>query len=551
MKVVLLAVALLGVSSAPAENKIGDLRKVGATKVATSCSKAVQPEIDRAVALLHSFFYDESRRVFTSVTEKDPGCAMAQWGVAMTYWHPLWTPPSEQEMKDGLAAAERAEKLGAKKPIEKGLIEAIVAFYRTPAATTTEKGGQSCHGPTGGDHRSRALAYTKVMEQLHAKHPKDVEVATFYSLALLGTAVPTDKTLANQKKATEILERFWKTNRTHPGIAHYLIHGYDYPQTAEKGLPAAKAYAQMAPWVPHVLHMPSHIFTRLGMWPEVVDSNLASADAARQYAASRSLDAMWFEELHALDYLVYGYLQQGDDARAKDVAQRVAAVERTVPEIDFVVAYALGAVPARYALERKQWEEASALTLRESPIWAKFPFARANVEFARALGFARLGKTKEANESHARLETLAADVKDPRFEYFAKQTRMQAQIVRGWIAHADSRAEDATRTLIEAADQDDLLGKHPVSPGSLLPAREVLADYYFETGRFQDALTQYEATLALNPKRLSTLHGAARAAEKAGDKTKARKYHGDVLGIAMRDSTRAEVVAAKAFLGGT
>ena len=547
MRRLVLAAVLVAASSSSAATSptLGDMRRVGTTKLANACSAAVQPELQRAVALLHSFFYAEARRGFTAVVDKEPRCALAHWGVAMTHWHPLWTPPSDDEMKQGLAAAEKADALASKHPIEKALVRAILAYYRAPAGGG--EGGQTCHGPTGSDHRARALAYEKEMEALYAKNQKDVEIATLYALALLGTAPPTDKTYANQLKATAILEKFWTTHPSHPGLAHYLIHGYDQPELAERGLPAARAYSAMAPWVPHVLHMPSHIFTRLGMWQDVVDSNLASADAARQYAAKEHADATSFEELHALDYLAYARLQQGDEAGAKEVADRVAGVAKTFPEVDFVSAYALGTVPARWALERRDWAAAAALQTPPRPAWAKLPFAEAGVEFARGFGAARAKKVDAAKKSASRLDELAAATVDPRFAYFAKQVKMQALVVRGWIAHVEGKKAEAEKMLREAADTDDLLGKHPVSPGSLLPAREVLADFLLETGRAKDALVEYEASLRLNPRRLNGVYGAAVAAQKSGDAQKARKHYEQLMQIAP-GSARREVAEAKKIL---
>ena len=319
----LAAIALPLVFAAPLvradQPTIGDLRKTGTVHLATSCAPSVQEDFEHATALLHSFFYDEARRVFTQVATRDPKCAMAQWGIAMTEWHPLWTPPGPEEMKAGQEAIAKAKAIGGKTDLERGYIASLEAFYG--AATVQGASGEvglSCHGSTGGgDHPARAAAYEKAMAQLYAQHPDDVEVATFYALSLLGSASPTDKTLKNQTRATQILEPLFVKNPSHPGIVHYLIHGYDYPPVAEKGLPAAKAYADIAPWVPHALHMPAHIFTRLGMWNDVIASNLASADASRQYAARAHPDATSFEELHALDYMIYGYLQTGQDAQGQ------------------------------------------------------------------------------------------------------------------------------------------------------------------------------------------------------------------------------------------
>ncbi len=542
------SLTLAAETAAPASS-LGDLRKVGTVRLPVSCAADVRKDFARGAALLHSFFYDEARRSFTEIAAKDPRCAMAHWGIAMTWWHPIWTPPNAEEKASGRAAIEKAKALGGKSEIERGLIAALDAFYTTPVPGPAGEIGQSCHGPTGGsDHAARALAYEKAMEKLYARHADDVEVGALYALALLGTAPPTDKTLKNQTRATEILESIYKKHPDHPGVVHYLIHGYDYPPVAEKGLAAAQAYADIAPWVPHALHMPSHIFTRLGMWKEVIDSNLSSAEASRQYAAQKHPDATSFEELHAVDYLVYGYLQTGQDARAREIVTKAGSVRKTSPEVDFAVAYATGAIPARYALERRQWMEAAALDLPEVRSWTQFPFGAAQIAFARALGAARAGRLEEARRAAVQLEETAARITDPRLQYFAKQTEMQVQAVRGWLAVAEGRIDEGEKLLRAAAEADDLLGKHPVSPGSVLPAREILADLLLERGRPAEALSEYQACLKLNPRRLNSLYGAGQAAEAAKQPTVARKYYAELDAMAVPDAERREIAHARAFL---
>lgn len=528
--------------------KLGDLNKVGATELKISCAPAVQADFDRGVAMLHSFFYEEARRVFTEVATKDPTCAMAQWGIAQTWWHPLWTAPNDKELTAGRDAAKKALELGGKTDLEKGFIAAMSAFYETESKPGGSAGGQSCHGPISGDHRTRAVAYAKAMETLFSANKDNVEVATFYALSLLGTAVPGDKTLQNPKAATEILEKFWTSHGSHPGVAHYLIHGYDFPPLAKKGLPAANAYSSIAPWVPHVQHMPSHIFVRLGMWPEVLKSNLASADAGRQYAAMRHADATGFDELHALDYLIYGYLQQGDDAEAAKVAERTAGVKKTYPEVDFVIAYAMGAIPARYALERRDYAAAASQTIMDSPNWAKFPFGRAGLEFAMGVGAAKTGKVDDAKKALAALEASATATSNPAHAYFANQVKMQAQTVQGLVQIAEGKKDDGIKTLQAAADADDTLGKHPVSPGSVIPARELLADALLEMNKPADALAQYEKVLELNPKRFNALHGAGKAAEMAGKADVAKKHYEALVAQVAPTATRKELEQVKAFL---
>ena len=319
----------------------GDLRGVGKVTFPITCAPEAQSEFARGVALLHSFFYEEARRVFTSVSERDPKCAMAQWGIAMTWWHPIWTPPTPEEMRAGKAAVEKAMAMNAGTDRERGFITALNVYYNTADSSTTVPVGQSCHGPVG--PRDRVVAYEKAMGQLRDKYPDDFEVQTFYAFAVLGVgyATPNDVTLSKQLEAAAILEKLWHQNPNHPGVVHYLIHSYDYPQLAQRGLAAAQRYASIAPWVPHALHMPSHIFTRLGMWDESIAANRASAEASRAYAAMRHRDATEAEELHALDYLAYSYLQEARDTEAKNIVDLAAKVRKTNPELEFSAAYAL------------------------------------------------------------------------------------------------------------------------------------------------------------------------------------------------------------------
>jgi tetratricopeptide (TPR) repeat protein len=551
LNALLLALAGTAPRAAADQPAIGDLGKTGTVHLVTSCAPTVQKDFEHATALLHSFFYDEARRVFTEVATHDPKCAMAQWGIAMTEWHALWTPPSPEEMALGREAVAKARSMGAQTELERGFVASLEAFYGATPAGAPGEVGVSCHGATGGgDHPARAAAYEKAMATLYAEHPDDIEVAAFYALSLLASASPTDKTLANQTRATQILEPLFVKYPSHPGLAHYLIHGYDYPSVAEKGLPAATAYASIAPWVPHALHMPAHIFTRLGMWNEVIASNLASADASRQYAARTSPDATAFEELHALDYMIYGYLQTGQDAKAKAVVDQVRAVHKTNPEVDFAASYAMGAVPARYALERRQWAEAAALVDPPLSTWMKLPLGAGHLAFARALGAARAGRVEDARRAMAQLEQVATLLTEPRQQYFGKQAAMQVGVVKGWLAAAEGRTAEAERLLREAADTDDLLGKHPVSPGTLLPARELLADFLLEKVRPQEALAEYQACLKLNPRRLNSLYGAARAAEGAGDREAARRYYTEITAMVAPDATRPEIAYARAFLAG-
>ncbi len=503
----------------------GDLRGTGKVDFPISCANAAQPEFTRGVALLHSFFYEEARLAFTSVAKQDPKCAMAQWGIAMTWWHPIWTPPTPNEMKAGKSAIDQAVKIGATSDRERGFINALNIYYNTPDNSTPSEVGQSCHGPVG--PRDRVVAYEKAMRQLYEKFPSDFEVQTLYAFAVLavGYATPTDTTLSKQLEAAAILEKLWKENPNHPGVVHYLIHCYDYPALAKRGLPAAQSYGSIAPWVPHALHMPSHIFTRLGMWDESIASNRSSAEASRSYAAMRHRDAIEAEELHARDYLAYSYLQQAEDAKAKEIVDWAAKIRKTNPELEFSAAYALAAIPARYALERNDWSSAATLEIPKVPHWTSFPFMEALIEYAHALGRARSGDLDGARKAIARMQELREATKDPKFEYFRQHLELQTQAASAWIANAEGKRDEAIEMLRRAADSEDVLGKHPVSPGALVPIREQLGDLLLERGQPGEASEAFQAALKIYPNRFRGLYGAALAAEQSGDKQNAQRLY--------------------------
>jgi tetratricopeptide (TPR) repeat protein len=477
------------------------------------------------VALLHSFFYEEARRVFTSVAERDPKCAMAQWGIAMTWWHPIWTPPTPDEMRAGKAAIEKAMSLKADSDRERGFITALNTYYNTADSSSVAPVGQSCHGPVG--PRDRVIAYEKAMRQLRDKYPDDFEVQTFYAFAVLSTgyATPNDTSLSKQLEAAGILEKLWKQNANHPGVVHYLIHAYDYPQLAQRGLTAAQTYDDIAPWVPHALHMPSHIFTRLGMWDESIAANRASAEASRAYAAMRHRDASEAEELHALDYMAYSYLQEAQDTEARKIVDLVAKVRKTNPELEFSAAYALAAIPTRYAFERNDWAAAATLSIPNVPHWSSFPFMEALIEYGHALGRAHTGDLDGARKAIARMQQLRDATKDPKFDYFKSHLDLQMQAALAWVEAAEGKKNEAIDILRRAADSEDRLGKHPVSPGAFVPVREQLGTLLLETGQPAEAQREFEAALKIYPGRYRGLYGAAQAAEQAGDNEDANRYY--------------------------
>jgi tetratricopeptide (TPR) repeat protein len=515
---------LVGARAASAPEP-GDLRAAGKVDFPVMCKEAVRPEFVRGVALLHSFFYEEARRIFTSVSEQDPQCAMAQWGIAMTWWHPIWTPPTPQEMAAGKAAIEKAMGMSAGTDRERGFITALNVYYNTPDSSTPGAVGQSCHGPVG--PRDRVIAYEKAMRELCDKHPDDFEAQVFYAFAVLaaGYATPGDTTLSKQLQAAAILEKLWKKNPNHPGVVHYLIHAYDYPALAERGLAAARSYGAIAPWVPHALHMPSHIFTRLGMWEEAVSANRASADASRAYAAVRHRDATEAEELHALDYMAYSYLQEAQDAKAKEIVDFAATVRTTNPELEFSGAYALAAIPTRYAFERNDWAAAAALSIPNLPHWSSFPFMEALIEYGHALGRAHTGDLDGTRKAIERMRQLRDATKDPKFDYFKSHLDLQMQAATAWVAYREEKKDEAVELLRRSAEAEDRLGKHPVSPGAFVPIREQLGSLLLELGRPKEAGREFAAALKIYPGRFRGLYGAALAAEQTGDKKTASHYY--------------------------
>lgn len=547
-RLVLLTMCSWSVPAFAAVQEPGDLRAAGKIDFPISCKPELQEEFSRGVALLHSFFYEEARRIFTDVSERDPKCAMAQWGVAMTWWHPIWTPPTPDEMKAGTTAIDNAMTMGGGSDREKRFIAALHAYYHTPDSAASAPVGQSCHGPVG--PRDRVVAYEKGMRDLFEHYPNDFEVETWYALARLslGYATPNDTSLSNQLAAAEILEKLWSKNRNHPGVAHYLIHSYDYPTLASRGLAAANAYAAIAPWVPHALHMPSHIFTRLGMWDESIAANRASADASRAYAKQRHRDATEAEELHALDYMAYSYLQEGQDNKAKEIVDFAATVRKTNPELEFSGAYALAAIPARFALERSDWKSAAELKIPAVPHWSSFPFMEALIEYAHALGQAHLGQLTQARAAIERMRQLQQGTTDPKFGYFKKHLDLQMKAASAWIAYHDGKKDEAVSLLRSAADAEDILGKHPVSPGALVPAREQLGSLLLELGRPKEAQQEFEAELKIYPARFQGLYGAARAAQQNGDKESARSYYVKLTEqTAKADGSRPELASVRAY----
>jgi tetratricopeptide (TPR) repeat protein len=490
--------------------------QLGTVHFTTSCSKAVTSEFDRGVALLHSFWFSAAIDAFNGVLKNDPSCAMANWGIAMSWWgNPFGGFRSPQALQSGLAAVEKAKAAPPKTDRERAYIAAVEVLFKD-AATVPQ--------------RQRTVGYEQAMEQLVAKYPEDIEARLFYALALDQTALPTDKTYANQLKAAGILEKEFVKQPEHPGLAHYIIHSYDAPTLAPKALDAARRYAKIAPAAPHALHMPSHTFTRVGAWQESIDTNLASAAAARKDNAAS-------EELHAMDYQVYAYLQTAQDAAARKSVEAIQAIGARIqmnaagaaapPPAGF---YAMAAIPARYALERNAWKVAASLTPRETA----FAYADAITHFARALGAARSGSPGEAAKDVEKLGVLHAALQKANDAYWPEQIDIQRRIANAWIALAEGRRTEALTMLREAADREDATEKSAISPGPIKPARELLGEMLLELNQPGEALQQFEATMKKEPNRFRGVYGAAVAAQASGDRAKARTYFAQLLEIAKR-----------------
>jgi hypothetical protein len=466
--------------------------KLGKVSFPISCMPTVQEQFNRGVALLHSFAYISAEDAFQGVAKLDQRCAMAHWGIAMTYFHQLWEPPiSPAAISIAQNEIQRAQQIGTASECERQFINALALLYQDAATVP---------------YRTRALNYEHAMSDLASENRKDIEAQVFYALALLANASPADKTHAKQKQAADLLEPLDRTDPQHPGIPHYLIHAYDNAELAPRGLPAAKAYSQIAPSAPHALHMPSHIFTRLGLWDDSITSNLAARDAAHQLADTG-------EELHAMDYLVYAYLQSGRD---KDAAQVLLQL-KNMPNLnapDFKITYASTAMPVRYAAERGQWADAAGIA---PPIGAP-PQVAAIAVWARGMGLARSGHAAEAHAEIKKLRQLEEQLRASGNDYWATQARIQTREVSAWTAQADGKPEEAAAILRAAADEEDAIEKLPVTPGPIIPAREQLGYLLLEQNHPGVALKEFERALTNAPGRHGALQGAAHAAELSAQK---------------------------------
>jgi tetratricopeptide (TPR) repeat protein len=508
--------------------------RLGTVHFQTSCSATAQTAFDHAMALLHSFEFGPAIQNFTKAAELDPGCAMAHWGLAMARWtNPFAaTIRPAAQIQQGLDAIVAARRANPKTDRERAYIEAAAKLY-TDAATR--------------DQRARVVAYEQAMASLAAAYPDDREATIFWALSLSVSALPTDKTYANQLKAGAILEKLFPEQPDHPGITHYIIHTYDVPALADRAIAAARRYATIAPAAPHALHMPSHTFTRVGAWDDSIETNIASAEAARRTGAKA-------EELHAMDYMTYAYLQTGRDKAAQTILAGLPALAATFdPDVIAGAApgsagvFALAAIPARWVLERRDWRGGARL----EPVPSKFPYAEAMSYFARALGASHTGALDDARQSIAALAGIRDRLTQAKEAYWAEQVGIQHDSATAFLALAEGRTADALAAMRAAAVREDATEKNAVTPGPIAPARELLGEMLLELKRPADAVKEFEATMKKEPNRFRAVYGAAKAASLAGDAATARTYYRQLLTICTHADApgRPELAEAKAAIG--
>jgi tetratricopeptide (TPR) repeat protein len=512
-----------GLSAAPpAFGQEETEQRLGTVHFDTSCNETAQRRFDRGMRYQHSFWYQSSKEIFEEVLKADPNCGIAYWGIALSLLHNPHNPPPEPNLPLGLAAIQQGKVVGAKTQRERDFIDALLVFY-----TDYDKIA----------HSARVQAYLKAMEGVAQRYPQDDEAQMFYAITLNVAASPNDKTYSNQLKGAAILETIFKRQPRHPGVAHYLIHLYDTPALAEKGIDAAKRYSEIAPAAPHAQHMPSHIFTRVGHWKDAIGSNIAASRSAK---ANKD----FHEQLHAMDYLVYADLQLGQDAKARAVIDEMNAVTGFAETV-IVGPYALAASPARYAIERGDWKGAAELQVRGSPL----AHVQAITHFARALGAARSGNAQQARADIAKLAELRDKLREAKDAYWMEQVDIQWQVASAWMLNAEGKYDDALKAMSAAADAEDKTEKHPVTPGVPTPARELYGTMLLERGMGREALVAFEAALKKQPYRLGATLGAAKAAEKVGDAAKARQYYMAAVTLTENaDPVRPEIAEARAFV---
>ena len=508
----------------------------GEVSFSLSCRYDLRETFDLGLTLIHSFEYAEAEKAFVSILDKDSECLMAYWGAAMSILnHPLSFKQNPKSLKRGEELLKVAKTLTPNNEKEKDYIDAVSIYF---------KDWQNL------DTQTRKLNYESKMEELYIKYPDDVETAVFYSLSVLATADLNDKTYSKQKKSGKILEKLFEKYPNHPGIAHYIIHNYDSPELAHMALTTARKYAVIAPSSAHAQHMPSHIFTRLGLWNESIKSNIDSADSAVCYAESVNPNANWVSEIHALDYLVYAYLQLGDNAKAQAEMNKMKNIKEVFPADHFASAYALIAVPSRLAIENKNWELATQLELPKTKLdWDKAHWPKAMLHFSRALGFSNMGNSNGAEKELKSLIILREKLNEAKKTYESGQVTIQIEAVRGWIEYSKGNSNKAIEYMKLASNLEGKTSKAAVTPGEIIPADELLADLYLALNKPKQALESYEQNLKGHPYRFNGIYGAAKAAEKLNDIRLAVYYFDQLVKLsADTNSSRPEISEAKEFL---
>src|SRR3954467_13727944 len=510
--------------------------RLGEVSFPISCSEAAQTQFNRAVAMQHSFFFPETVKAFSAIVAKEPSCAMAYWGIAVSQRpNPLVGPFPGDVLKRGWEAIEQARAASQKTEREIAWIEALAAFYQDYATVP---------------QRTRTADYEAAMARLSARYPDDAEAAIFYALALNEAADPADKTYARHLKPADILEKLEPKYPNHPGIPHYIIHSYDYPELAMRGVLAAARCAQLAPSAPHALHMPSHVFSTLGMWQEVIGSDRASDQETLAYTAGVDPKAAADPaknpgRYHSLDFLTNAYLQLGQDQQAKAIVDARNSVAEYPAGFRYSGHTAFAAIPVRYAFERGAWAEAAALEIPKTP----FAQAEAITWFGRAIGAARIGDLTKANEAINQLRVLKERLAQANDAYWTGQVHIQQRAAEGWLAFAEDRKADAVAALRQAADLEDRSGKHVAMENRLSPIREMFGELLLEVNEPAQALAEFEASLRNNPNRFRSFAGAAKAAERIGDRTQAKNYYGKLIALAAgADDGRPSLIAAKQYL---
>ena len=508
----------------------------GEVSFSLSCRYDLRETFNLGLSLIHSFEYAEAEKAFVSILDQDSECLMAYWGTAMSILnHPLSLKQNPESLKRGEALLKVAQTLAPNNDREKDYIDAVSIYFKDWQTLDTQ---------------TRKLKYESKMKELYVKYPGDVETAVFYSLAILATADLNDKTYSKQKESGKILENLFKTNPNHPGIAHYIIHNYDSPELANLALKTARQYSVIAPASAHAQHMPSHIFTRLGLWDESIKSNIDSANSAVCYAESVNPNASWVSEIHAIDYLVYAYLQLGDNAKAKLEMDKVKEIKEVFPKDHFASAYALIAIPARLAVENKNWELATKLELPNTNLdWGKATWPKAILHFSRALGFTNTGNSLAAQKELEILISLRNRLNEAENIYESGQVTIQIEAIKGWIEYSKGNADKAIEYMKLASNLESETSKAAVTPGEIIPADELLADLYLALNRPEDALKAYKLNLKGHPSRFNGIYGAAKAAQQLND-TKLTAYYFEKL-IKLSEninSSRPEISEAKEFL---